>query len=151
MIFWMMVIIGHTFAIPEAVMGMTFLAAGGCLPEVASAVLMVRTGSGALGVSNSLGANSLAIMFSLGLPWFLRISLDGGPVSGSRFMIESYGIEFIVLALILAVLIMYAVITIGKYLLRTTIGVILALIYVCFVIFAIMVEMDVFFSSGHHC
>jgi solute carrier family 24 (sodium/potassium/calcium exchanger), member 4 len=151
MIFWMMVIIGHTFAIPDAVMGMTFLAAGGCLPEVASAVLMIRTGSGALGVSNSLGANSLAIMFSLGLPWFLRVTIDGGPISGAYFAIESYGIEFIVLALILAVVTLYAVITVGKYLLRTSIGVILALIYVIFVTFAILVEVDVLFASGHRC
>lgn len=36
--------IGFTFSVPESVMGLTFLAAGGCMPEAISSVLMVRKG-----------------------------------------------------------------------------------------------------------
>lgn len=35
---------GHTYSIPESVMGLTFLAAGGCMPEAISSVLMIRKG-----------------------------------------------------------------------------------------------------------
>lgn len=37
-------VIGYTFNIPEAVMGLTFLGAGGCLPEAASAIIMGKKG-----------------------------------------------------------------------------------------------------------
>lgn len=41
----MVTVIGFTFKIPEAVMGLTFLAAGGCLPEAFSAIIMARKGN----------------------------------------------------------------------------------------------------------
>lgn len=44
MIFWMVAIIGYTLHIPDTVMGMTFLAWGGCLPEAISSVIMIRKG-----------------------------------------------------------------------------------------------------------
>ena len=43
-VFWMVVIIGYTFGIPEPVMGLTFLAFGGCMPEAISAVIVARKG-----------------------------------------------------------------------------------------------------------
>lgn len=55
LIFWMIVIIGHTFGIPEVVMGLTVLSWGSCLPEAIACILVIRTGSGGVGVSNSLG------------------------------------------------------------------------------------------------
>uniref|UniRef100_A0A182T3A4 Sodium/calcium exchanger membrane region domain-containing protein n=1 Tax=Anopheles maculatus TaxID=74869 RepID=A0A182T3A4_9DIPT len=98
-VFWMISVIGNTFGIPDTVMGMTFLAFGGCMPEAASAVTLIRRGNGAMGVSNSLGANTLAILFSLGLPWFIRTMIDGGPSTGAYIAIQSYGIQYSVLAL----------------------------------------------------
>lgn len=44
MVYWMVAIIGVTFAIPETVMGMTLLAWGGCLPEAISCVILIRRG-----------------------------------------------------------------------------------------------------------
>lgn len=49
--FWMMSIIGYTFGIPDGVMGLTFLAMGGCMPEAISAVLIIRTGKISLNCS----------------------------------------------------------------------------------------------------
>lgn len=45
LVVWMIVRIGLTFNIPDSVMGLTFLAAGGCLPEAISAFLMARQGT----------------------------------------------------------------------------------------------------------
>lgn len=36
--------IGYTFTIPESVMGLTFLAIGGCTPELLTASIMARKG-----------------------------------------------------------------------------------------------------------
>lgn len=40
--------IGYTFGIPESVMGMTFLAIGGCTPEMITGVIMSRRGKSLL-------------------------------------------------------------------------------------------------------
>lgn len=52
-IFWMVVIIGYTFGIPEPIMGFTLLAFGGCMPEAISAVIVARKGSGQMVTSYS--------------------------------------------------------------------------------------------------
>lgn len=43
-VFWMMAVIGETFEVPDTVMGLTFLAFGGCMPEAVSAVTVIRQG-----------------------------------------------------------------------------------------------------------
>ena len=41
---WMTTIVGYTIGIPDSVMGLTFLSAGGNLPEMVSIVLLARQG-----------------------------------------------------------------------------------------------------------
>ncbi|XP_053680299.1 sodium/potassium/calcium exchanger 3-like [Anopheles nili] len=150
-VFWMISVIGNTFGIPDTVMGMTFLAFGGCMPEAASAVTLIRRGNGAMGVSNSLGANTLAILFSLGLPWFIRTMIDGGPSAGAYIAIQSYGIQYSVLALFGAILTLYLVLYIAKYTLRKLVGLALAIGYLVIVTFMILVELDLFFPANNRC
>ncbi|XP_058065728.1 sodium/potassium/calcium exchanger 3-like [Anopheles bellator] len=150
-VFWMISVIGFTFGIPDTVMGMTFLAFGGCMPEAASAVTMIRKGNGAMGVSNSLGANTLAILFSLGLPWFIRTMIDGGPSTGAYIAISSYGVQYSVLALFVAIFTLYLVLYIAKYTLRKLVGVALAIGYLLIVTFMILAELDVFFPANNRC
>ncbi|KFB34754.1 AGAP010973-PA-like protein [Anopheles sinensis] len=150
-VFWMISIIGYTFGIPDTVMGMTFLAFGGCMPEAASAVTMIRRGNGAMGISNSLGANSLAILFSLGLPWFIRTMVDGGPSTGAYIAIQSYGIQYSVLALFAAIFTLYLVLYIAKYTLRKLVGLALAVGYLLIVTFMLLVELDIVFPANNRC
>lgn len=42
---WMLTVIGYTLNIPESVMGLTFLAAGGCLPELFAALIQSQKGN----------------------------------------------------------------------------------------------------------
>uniref|UniRef100_A0A182JHY5 Sodium/calcium exchanger membrane region domain-containing protein n=1 Tax=Anopheles atroparvus TaxID=41427 RepID=A0A182JHY5_ANOAO len=150
-VFWMISVIGNTFGIPDTVMGMTFLAFGGCMPEAASAVTMIRKGNGAMGVSNSLGANSLAILFSLGLPWFIRTMLDGGPSTEAHIAIESYGIQYSVMALFAAIFTLYLVLYVAKYTLRKLVGLALAVGYLVIVTFMLLVELDLILPSNNRC
>jgi sodium/potassium/calcium exchanger 4 len=145
-VFWMVVIVGDTFRIPDPVMGLTFLAFGGCMPEAISAVIVARKGSGQMGVSNALGANCLAILFSLGMPWFIRTMADGAGWTGAHIKIYSYGVEFTLIAIIFAVIMLYIVIAAVGYKLRKTVGAILFLGYLLFATFAILVEIDVLFE-----
>ncbi|XP_053686139.1 sodium/potassium/calcium exchanger 4-like [Sabethes cyaneus] len=151
MVFWMLSIIGSTFNVPETVMGLTFLAFGGCMPEAVSAVTMIRKGNGAMGVSNSLGANTLAILFSLGLPWFIKNMIQGGATTGAYVEINSYGMQYSVIALFFAVAILYAVLYLAKYNLRKLVGLALLIGYLLIVAFMILVELDVFFPSENIC
>ncbi|XP_055601043.1 sodium/potassium/calcium exchanger 3-like [Uranotaenia lowii] len=149
--FWMMSIIGYTFGIPETVMGLTFLAMGGCMPEAVSAILVIRTGNGAMGVSNALGANSLSILFSLGMPWFIRVLADGASATNAYVVIASYGMQYSIISLLFAIASLYLVIYAAKYKLRKRIGLALFLCYGVLVTFMLLNELDVFFSSGNEC
>ncbi|GAB0086850.1 Sodium/potassium/calcium exchanger [Sergentomyia squamirostris] len=151
MIYFMISIIGHTFSIPESVMGLTLVAAGGCLPEAISCIITIRSGEGGMGVSNALGANSLAILLSLGLPWFIRNSIERPHDLNTFINIHSYGIEITILSLLLAVGVLVVVISLGHYELKRSVGFVLLTIYLIFITFAILVEMDIFFPSGNTC
>lgn len=129
-------------------MALTFLAFGGCMPEAISAVIVARKGSGQMGVSNALGANCLAILFSLGMPWFIRTMADGAGFTGAYIRIYSYGAEFILIAIIFAVITLYTVIASLGYKLRRLGGAILSVGYIGFASFAILVELGFFFAPA---
>jgi Ca2+/Na+ antiporter len=150
-VFWMVVIVGDTFGIPEPIMGLTLLAFGGCMPEAISAVLVVRKGSGQMGVSNALGGNSLAVLFSLGMPWFIRTMASGAGWTGAYIRIYSHGIEYTIISLILAVAALYSVMAIAGFKLRKALGGFLAVFYCLFAAFAILIELDVFFEAPDRC
>ncbi|KAJ8737561.1 hypothetical protein PYW08_000156 [Mythimna loreyi] len=146
---WSMTVIGHTFFIPESVMGMTFLAFGGCLPEACSVFIMSRRGEGGIGVSNALGANSLAILFALGLPWMIKtLTMLGQGEDPAAVMIDSDGIGFVVGSLLVAVSCLWLTLFISKFTLRKTVGAILLVFYAIFITFAILVEMGVILDRG---
>lgn len=151
LIFWMVIILGDVFGIPEAVMGLTFLAFGGCMPEAITAVIVARKGSGQMGVSNALGANSLAVLFSLGVPWFIRTMASGAGWTNAKIRIFSHGIEFTIMGLLLAVAVLYLSISVAGYKLRKKVGAVLSIAYLMIASFAILVELDVFFEAPDRC
>jgi Ca2+/Na+ antiporter len=144
MVFWMVVIIGDTFNIPDSVMGITFLAFGGCMPEAISAVIVARKGSGQMGVSNALGANCLAILFSLGLPWFITTTMKGAYMTNAHIHIYSYGMEYTIMILLLAVGTLYTILAVHGYKMRKKVGIYLILSYMVFATFAVLMEFNVF-------
>lgn len=172
MIYWMVAIIGFTFGIPETIMGMTLIAWGGCMPEAIISVIMIRQGKtapdplgmlvitqfsflfegrGGIGVSQSMGANSLAILMALGIPWFVRTLVDGAGSTDASITIYSYGIEFTIISLLLATALLYVTLACTKYRLKKVVGVTLFAIYAVLITFAILVEMDIVFPSGNRC
>ncbi|KPJ09254.1 Sodium/potassium/calcium exchanger 5 [Papilio machaon] len=146
---WSMTVIGHTFFIPDSVMGMTFLAFGGCLPEACSIFIMSRRGEGGMGVSNALGANSLAILFALGLPWLIKtLTLVGQGAENTAVYINSAGIGYIVGSLLVAVAALYVTLFLGKFQMRKKLGAVLIVLYAIFITFAILVEMGIIVDKG---
>lgn len=128
-------------------MGLTFLAAGGCLPEGISSVLTIRKGEGGIGVSNSLGANCLAILMSLGIPWLIKNFMNRNDPDKSFIALNPYSTEYNILLLFLAVIALYVVLTVSRYRLMRSVGYALAIIYGFIITFAILLEMNVFFPN----
>lgn len=173
LIFWMIVVVGDTFGIPEVVMGLTILCWGSCLPEAIACIIIIRrgklipgvaqycvqysipflvTGSGGVGVSNSLGSNSMAILFSLGVPWFLRTAVDGAwTVDNSAINIYSHGINYIICSILFAILSLFVILSLFKYRLKKTIGLVLMLAYGVFLTLSLLLELNIIFPSEDGC
>ncbi|XP_065206268.1 sodium/potassium/calcium exchanger 3-like [Planococcus citri] len=80
---WMTTILGETFNVPDIVMGMIFLSVCGNIPETSSAFINARNDIGSMSISNTLGANTLDILLSLGMPWLVKTSLPQSYGGGS--------------------------------------------------------------------
>lgn len=147
LIFFSLFSAGFTFKIPDAVMGLTFLAAGGCLPEGISSVLTIRKGEGGIGVSNSLGANCLAILMSLGIPWLIKNFMNRNIPGKSFISLNPFSTEYNILLLLVAVIALYIILTVSRYRLQRSVGIALFIVYGLIITIAIMLEMNVFFPN----
>jgi K+-dependent Na+/Ca+ exchanger-like protein len=82
---WFMVkwatIIGATLGIPDAVMGLTFLAAGTSVPDLLSSVVVALKGEGDMAVSSSIGSNIFDVLIGLPFPWLLFNIIEKTPVT----------------------------------------------------------------------
>lgn len=144
LIFWMLVVIGDTFAIPESVLGMTILALGGCTPEMITGMIMARKGQAGTGIANSLGASSLGILLSLGLVWFIKVLINYA--NGTNPFVEvsqGPGLIFTVVALMFVAASLFVILAAFKFILRRITSIFLACAYSAFVTFAVLIELDV--------
>lgn len=103
-------------------------------------------GKGDMGVSNSLGANSLAILFSLAVPWFIKSMILRSQGEEGFIEIESGGMNYIIISIIFAVMGLYIILTVSKFTLMKKTGAAAILTYLVFVVFAILMESGVFFE-----
>lgn len=108
-------------------------------------------GDGSFGVSNSLGASTLSILLSLGMPWFLRSVIDKSRGDKEFVMIDSYGIQWTILSLLGVVSTLYLVVSLSGYKLKKKVGILLIFGYLCFLTFGVLVEMDILIPSGRPC
>ncbi|KAH1013813.1 hypothetical protein HUJ04_002751 [Dendroctonus ponderosae] len=142
---WLITIIGDTLNIPDSVMGLTFLAAGTSVPEAVSSVLVTNQGYGSMGISSSIGSNTFDILLCLGLPWFIK-SAFYPKVPGQHWItINSQGINYSAVCLLTTLVLFYLSICFNKFQLDWKIGLVCLVMYVGFVIFATLVELNVFF------
>lgn len=88
---------------------------------------------------------------ALGVPWFVRTMVDGAGSTGASIIIQSYGIEFTIITLLLAVALLFLVFSFTKFRLKKIVGLFLFSIYAVLITFAILVEMDILFPSGNRC
>ncbi|XP_014231243.1 sodium/potassium/calcium exchanger 4-like [Trichogramma pretiosum] len=132
---WMTTVVGTTIFIPDSVMGLTFLAAGGNLPEMVSIVLLSRQGQGDMAMSNIFGANTLDILLCLGVPWSIQTFMANEPI-----VIASKALVYSNLTIIFCLLGFYLATFYWKFVLNRKVGFTCLLMYGIFLVFAIYME-----------
>ncbi|XP_044737469.1 sodium/potassium/calcium exchanger 3 [Chrysoperla carnea] len=142
---WFITVIGDTLEIPDSVMGLTFLAAGTSVPEAVSSVIVTNQGHGAMGVSNSLGSNTFDILLCLGLPWLIKSAFY--PVhEGQHFIqINSSGLTYSAVSLFSSLVLLYLAFIFNKFVLDWKIGLTCLLMYIAFLVFSSIIELNIFF------
>ncbi|KAG4079689.1 hypothetical protein HA402_009075 [Bradysia odoriphaga] len=145
-IFFMLIIISYTFSIPESVMGITVFAMGGCTPELITGFITARQGNSNVGVSNSVGASSLAIIIALGVPWFFRAVISSPGHERPYVALHTNGMEYIILSLLLLTLCFYLILYFRRFILTKITGGLLILTYAIFITIAVLMEVGVFFD-----
>lgn len=102
-------------------------------------------GYGAMGISNSIGSNVFDVLLCLGLPWFVKAALLPS-VSGQYYVqINSQGLVYSSVSLFSTLIILYGALFINKFTLSRTVGIVCLVMYVVFLIFASVVELNTFF------
>jgi len=98
---WWAGTIGKVAGISDAVMGLTFLAAGTSVPDLITSVLVAKQGHGDMAVSSSIGSNIFDVTVGLPLPWLLYTIFNSKPMSvSSDGMGCNIGMLFLMLLLV---------------------------------------------------
>ena len=66
----MLLIDTNILRLQDAVMGLTFLAAGTSVPDLLTSVIVARQGHGDMAVSSSIGSNIFDVLVGLPFPWY---------------------------------------------------------------------------------
>jgi len=74
---WMTTDFGARNGVPDAIMGLTLLAAGTSIPDALSSVAVAKRGHGDMAVSSSIGSNIFDILFGLPVPWLIATMMRG--------------------------------------------------------------------------
>ncbi|KAB0797587.1 hypothetical protein PPYR_08580 [Photinus pyralis] len=142
---WLITTIGDTINIPDSVMGLTFLAAGTSVPEAVSSVIVTKLGHGAMGLSSSIGSNTFDILFCLGLPWLIKTAFYPKSEEDNSITINSSGITYSAVSLLSTLILLYLSFLLNRFKLDWKIGLTCLSMYICFLVFASLVELNVFF------
>eukprot|EP00062_Callorhinchus_milii_P002233 gi/632939147/ref/XP_007907888.1/ PREDICTED: sodium/potassium/calcium exchanger 5 [Callorhinchus milii] len=136
---WMVTIVGETLGIPDAVMGLTLLAAGTSIPDTIASVLVAREGKGDMAMSNAVGSNVFD-MLCLGLPWFIQtVFVD----TTAPAEVISSSLTYTTTSLLLSILFIFVAIHINGWKLDKKLGAICLVVYLIFLTFSILSELGI--------
>lgn len=131
-------IIGNTIGIPSVIMGLTILAAGTSVPDLLSSVIVARRGQGDMAVSSSIGSNIFDILVGLPIPWIL---FTAWPTTPDSVVIGSKNIWISIVVLLGMLVFVIAAIHCQKWKLTKTLGALMMVFYILFLVQAILLEL----------
>ncbi|KAH8246088.1 hypothetical protein KR026_006957, partial [Drosophila bipectinata] len=135
MLSWFLTIVGYNLGVPDSIMGLTVLAAGTSVPEVASSYIVSKKGYGSMAICNAIGSNTIDILICLGVPWFLKnmIYMD-------FVYIDSTAITFTTGMLLFTVFIVYSTFLCTRFVMGKPLGWICLIAYILFLAGACTME-----------
>jgi len=126
---WWATMTGQTLGISDAVMGLTFLAAGTSVPDLITSVLVAKEGKGDMAVSSSIGSNLFDVTVGLPVPWLLYTIINQEAMEvNSVGMGCSIGMLFIMLLLVFISIVLF------KWEMTKPMGGVMLVLYVVFVV-----------------
>lgn len=134
---WWATRIGEALNIPEAVMGLTFLAAGTSVPDLISSVIVASQGYGDMAVSSSIGSNIFDVTVGLPLPWLMYNLVNGA------FRVSSNALVVSIMVLFAMLLVVIVTIAYSNWRLSKGLGLTMVLFYFVFVALNLLMEYDV--------
>lgn len=126
---WWATLTGQALGISDAVMGLTFLAAGTSVPDLITSVLVAKEGKGDMAVSSSIGSNLFDVTVGLPLPWLLYAIIFQKPME-----VNSVGIGCSIGMLFVMLLLVFISIMVFKWEMTKPMGGVMLVFYVIFVI-----------------
>jgi len=126
---WWATLTGQALGISDAVMGLTFLAAGTSVPDLITSVLVAKEGKGDMAVSSSIGSNLFDVTVGLPLPWLLYTAINGKAME-----VSSVGMGCSIAMLFVMLILVFLSIIVFKWTMTKPMGGIMLLLYVVFVV-----------------
>ncbi|CAG5129704.1 unnamed protein product [Candidula unifasciata] len=130
---------GETIGIPDAVMGLTVLAAGTSIPDLITSVIVAKKGFGDMAVSSSVGSNLFDITVGLPVPWLLYSAVN----SGRPYVVVSKGMLCSIFLLFLMLITVIISIAVSGWKMSKALGISMLLLYVVFVTLAVLLEYEI--------
>lgn len=128
------VVIAEVLHINPTFLALTVLAAGTSIPDLFSSIIVAKQGRGDMAVGNAVGSNVFDILFGLGVPWVVVLSLRGGyvPVSTDNLI----GSIMLLFATVMAILF---ILVVRKWRIGQRSGLVLIALYVMYLIYTFVV------------
>lgn len=98
-----------------------------------------------MGISNSIGSNVFDVLLCLGLPWFLKAALFSKEPGNHYITINSQGLVYSSISLFSTLTVLYLSLLVGKFKLTRSVGIICLTMYIIFLVFASILELNIFF------
>ena len=133
--------IGCIVGIPDAVMGLTFLAAGTSVPDLLTSVVVAKQGHGDMAVSSSIGSNIFDVLVGLPLPWLAYALVND--VTPGYVGVEAPTLFFSLLILLLMVAAVITIIHFSGWKMTKTLG------YSMFGLYGLFVIQDLLRTYGY--
>jgi len=131
----------ESLGIPHTIAGMTVLAAGSAVPDLVTAVVVIRkTGKASVGISSAISANIFAILVGLGLPWLIKCSLNGYSTSIPSFVIHSESLPLTSCLLLVTIFALIFALKISEWQLFNKLAYLCGSIHVVFFCFTLVIE-----------
>mmetsp|Transcript_90904 Transcript_90904/g.161820 ORF Transcript_90904/g.161820 Transcript_90904/m.161820 type:complete len:526 (-) Transcript_90904:153-1730(-) len=138
---WWTEIVGAVIGVPTILMGLTVLAAGTSIPDAVSSMAVARNGQADMAVSSSIGSNIFDILVGLPIPWIIKAGIiEHGNTSYPGVQILSPYLAFYVALLLFMVFAVVVSIHMNKWKLSKGLGVMMAALYLVFIVAAICVD-----------